>query len=186
MIWNEDIFIQICNYLLEVHILVKLEQLSTNHKTLIRTNDQWPFEIEITHPKLIDFVVRNYNFKCYSLIASRLTDDIIDKLKNCHTLNLSNTKITDKFVCKLGNCHTLNLSNTKITDESVCKLKNCHTLNLSNTKITDKSVCKLKNCYLLYINCNINISIAAKLRLRLYRVLVYHVDKNLNSTILHE
>ena len=123
MIWNKDIFIQICNYLVTVKILVKLEQLSTNHKTLIRTNDQWPFEIKITSTKLVGFVVRNYNFKYYSLWMSQFMDDIIDKLKNCHTLDFSGTKITDKSVHKLKNCHTLYFICTNITKKSVCKLK---------------------------------------------------------------
>ena len=40
-----------------------------------------------------------------------------------NTLDLSGTKITDESVKELKNCHTLVLSWTKITDESVKELR---------------------------------------------------------------
>jgi hypothetical protein len=75
-----------------------------------------------------------------NLCNTKITNEDVAYLKNCHTLNLSWTKITD--VIELKNCHTLNLIGTDITDFS--GLKNCHTLNLSWTKITDECIKMLR------------------------------------------
>src|ERR1700677_328694 len=124
-----DIFVQICNYLQHINIIIKLEQLSSHHKKTIRADDWMLFTVVMQNMLFFDFVIETYNFKCYSFHNNKIiTDGTIKKLKNCHTLDLSNTDITDLSVVYLKNCHTLNLSDTNITDKSVIYFKNCHTL----------------------------------------------------------
>jgi hypothetical protein len=83
----------------------------------------------------INDVVKIFNFSNYDFEGTKITDESVKLLVNCHTLNLCNTNITDESVRLLVNCHTLDLSHTKITDESVKLLGNCHTLNLSRIQI---------------------------------------------------
>src|ERR1700728_303149 len=111
-----DIFVQVCNYLINILSIIRLESLSKHHKVLIRTNTWMMYTIKIKHQTIIEFVVENYNFKKYNFGSVVFTDKIIHKLKNCHTLDLSCTKITDESVCYFENCHKLNLAFTNITD----------------------------------------------------------------------
>ena len=70
-------------------------------------------------------------------------------------MDLSCNKITDEVVInRLGNCHTLNLSNCyKISDEGLKYLALCHTLNLFECNdITDKGLKYLENCNTIYLD----------------------------------
>jgi Leucine-rich repeat (LRR) protein len=156
---------------LDIKEIIKCELICHNYKFIIR-NYYWINKQIRLKSINIDYVLNNYNFKnikinpcrihlyinklknCHTLDLSdtNITDVSVKELKNCHTLNLYWCKnITDDSIKELKNCHTLNLSRTKITDEGVKELKNCHTLKLSFTKITDVSVKELKNCHTLYI-----------------------------------
>lgn len=50
----KDILVQICNYLLEITELIKLEQLSKNHKTIIRKNDWMNHNIILKNMKFVN------------------------------------------------------------------------------------------------------------------------------------
>src|ERR1700728_2953395 len=100
---NFDIFVQICDLISHIRDLIKLEQLSKYYKHQIRTYS-WMNRI-ITIHNHTDFVLHNYNFKSYDLCY--VTDNIINKIQTCHTLNLAGSNITDKHIKKLKNCHTL-------------------------------------------------------------------------------
>jgi hypothetical protein len=42
--------------------------------------------------------------------------NVVNKLKNCHALNINYTKIIDDIVKELKNCHALYLISTNIRD----------------------------------------------------------------------
>src|ERR1700728_3212644 len=113
----EDIFVQICNHLSKLSKIIKLEQLTRHHKYIIRKNNWMTFTVRPINIIHMDFILGNYNFKIYDLSYKTIKNFNVMKLKNCHTLNLSDTTVTDSIVCELGNCHTLYLAYTKITDE---------------------------------------------------------------------
>ena len=100
--------------------LINLEKLNKNFLNLIRKTYWNHFIVKIQNIESIDFVINNYNFTKYDFSGSKITNDHVKLLGNCHTLNLSSCyNITDNSVQLLGNCHTLNLSRCNITDESV-------------------------------------------------------------------
>jgi hypothetical protein len=154
---------------LNIKEIIKCVLICHNYKFIIQNHHWINKTIKLTSAN-INYVMNNYNFKnikiyncdvdlyinklknCHTLDLSctNITNESVKELKNCHTLNLSFcNKITDESVKELKKCHTLNLSDTNITDESVKELKNCHTLDLSGTNITDESVKELKNCHTL-------------------------------------
>jgi Leucine Rich repeat len=61
---------------------------------------------------------------------TEMTDEIVQNLGNCHTLNFSFCDlITDKGIRNLGKCYTLKLGwCNKITDEGIKHLGKCHTI----------------------------------------------------------
>jgi Leucine-rich repeat (LRR) protein len=144
-----DIFIEICKNIFDLEQLIKMELISKYHMCVVRKTNWYHFSVYLNE-KQIEHALSIYNFKNLNLHTG-VTDELVSKLINFHTLNLSGTKITDGSVSKLINCHTLNLSYTAVTDESVSKLTNCHILYLRNTGVTDESVSKLINCDTLYL-----------------------------------
>ena len=127
---------------LELKELIKLTYVNKYIMQIIRKVKWDHFIVRLLNVEKIKLVLENYNFMKYDFSYTKITDDIVKELKNCHTLYLRECKITDASVKELKNCHTLYLSYCKrITDASVKKLKNCHTLNLSWCQgITDASV----------------------------------------------
>ena len=146
---NDDIFNLILEKTNNIKFVVGLEVLSKHYKKIIRYYG-WHIQVNIRNDIVFERIVNNYNFKNLKISSRCDINLFINKLKNCHTLDLQNTNITDESVKLLGNCHTLNLSYTNITDESVKLLGNCHTLYLFFCiKITDESVKLLGNCHTL-------------------------------------
>ena len=117
--------------------------MSKYYSDFVRKN-QWNHLIIKSKSNIyINSIIKTFSFVNYDFSDTKITDESVKMLGNCHTLNLRNTKITDESVKMLGNCHTLDLRETNITDESVKMLGysvNCHTLDLWNAKITDESV----------------------------------------------
>jgi hypothetical protein len=139
-----DIIIMILNFL-DIKKIIKCELICHDYKFIIQ-NHHWVNKQIYLKINNIDYVLNNYNFKNIKISYYYRIDVnlYIHKLKNCHTLDLSNTKITHEIIKELKHCHTLYLNRAKITDESVKELKNCHTLYLSWTELTDESVKELK------------------------------------------
>jgi Leucine-rich repeat (LRR) protein len=146
----QDVIILILGNL-NIKEIIKCELICQDYKFIIR-NHYWINKKIMLASINIDYVLNNYNFKNIKINSNIDVNMYINKLKHCHTLDLTCTNIMDESVKELKNCHTLNLSGTNITDESVKELKNCHTLHLGWTKITDESVKKLKNCHTLYLS----------------------------------
>ena len=144
ILFISDLFVQICKHIDNAKDLLQLELLSSRHKSIIR-NTKWDhFIVKIRSKQSLKNMLLFHFFLKLDLSNTDITDGIVSKLINCHTLNISWTKVTDESVSKLINCHTLNLSGTKVTDESVSKLINCHTLYLSGTNVTDECMDKLR------------------------------------------
>src|ERR1700733_11173096 len=150
MIINNYIIMDILSYL-PLKKLIEMEQLSTLYRNIIRNNKLFHLTITLRRVKNIKYVTEHYRFIKYDFNNSKITDESVKLLGNCHTLDLSCTKITDESVKFLGNCYTLGLSHCYlITDESVKLLGNCHTLGLAYCdQITDESVKLLSNCHTL-------------------------------------
>ena len=154
-----DVLLDIFEYLDDYKQLVNLTTSSKSILSAIKSHN-WYIPVKINKIEDIDYILNNYKFLNIDLSScyKQITDANVEKLGNCHTLNLTNCKqITDKSVEKLGNCHTLDLRDcNQITDKSVEKLGNCHTLNLAGChEITDKSDEKLGNCHTLCLAyCN--------------------------------
>lgn len=141
-----EILVEILEYL-TLKELISSELLCKKLRELIRTTPWKHVIVRLRNETNIEYVTNNYKFTKYNFSASDITDKIVSKLKNSHTLDLSYCyEITDTAVKELRNCHTLNLSHCdRITDDSVKYLKNCHTLNLSCcVEITDDGVKGLK------------------------------------------
>ena len=74
------------------------------------------------------------NVKNIFLNGTKITDDGILQLTNCHTLDLhgKGISVTNRSIKELGKCHTLNLKWAKtMTNETLYQLRNCHTLDLT-------------------------------------------------------
>src|SRR3972149_4861010 len=73
------------------------------------------------------------NMKYFEIICNRrITDEQVEALAGCHTINLWNTQVTDEGVKALAGCHSIRLRNTQVTDEGVISLVGCHTICLSD------------------------------------------------------
>ena len=82
------------------------------------------FNVRLSNVEKIKLVIENYNFTKYDFSYTKITDNIVKELKNCHTLDLSHCRITDASVKELKNCHTLDLNDCQgITDSMKEKLK---------------------------------------------------------------
>src|SRR5207249_801937 len=86
--------------------------------------------ISLTHAQIIlwsdvvcHYVLNNFKFRnlCISIFCD--VNSFIDKLKNCHTLDLSGTRITDENVQELKNCSVIYLYGTKITNIYIIELR---------------------------------------------------------------
>ena len=85
------------------------------------------------------------NMKYFEIICNRrITDEQVEALAGCHTIDLRGTKVTDEGIKALAGCHTIYLYGTKVTDESIKALAGCHTINLYGTKVTDEGINILK------------------------------------------
>ena len=138
---------------LKLRDLLNLRLLNKYYSDFVKKNKWNHLIIGLKNINNIQHVIETFSFNNYDFSFTKITDESVKMLGQCHTLNLSWTNITDESVKMLGNCHTLNLSFTKITDESVKMLGNCHTLGLVWTNITDESVKMLGNCHTLHLNC---------------------------------
>ncbi len=142
----KDIFLLICNETNKN--LVKLNLISKFHTDIIKTNHFNNTIINIKNVGMLEYVLTNYKFGNLNFESSKIDiNPYIDRIKYCHTLNLSKTNVSNNSVIKLRGLHTLLLSKTSVTDSIVSKLKWCHTLDVSKTNITDSVLPKLKNCY---------------------------------------
>ena len=139
-----EIWSTIFSILNDVKEIIKLTTVSKLFMKTIK-NHYWYFCVNVKNDIVLEYVLDNYKFKNLKINMKCNVNRFIEKLINCHTLDLSYTKVTDASVEKLINCHTLNLRETNITDASVEKLINCHSLDLRYTKVTDASVKKLRN-----------------------------------------
>src|SRR5579862_2983028 len=130
----EDIYLTIFSFLPSINDILKLSLLSSSHLKSIRKYS-WQNKIFVHDDDIMQIIINNYTFKVLKLPHNIILNSaVVNYLKHCHTLDLSNTKITDEGVKELKHCHTLDLSYCKnITDESVKELKHCHTLDLSYT-----------------------------------------------------
>src|ERR1700728_1922613 len=106
-ILHKDIFVQICNHVTDIKLLIRLELLSEYHKKIIRGTAWMNITVKIRHTNIIDHVIYNYHFKKYDFRYTGIDDSRVVYLKNCHTLNFSGTNITDYSVAKLKNCYKL-------------------------------------------------------------------------------
>ena len=94
-----DIFITVCNNL-ELKEIINLELLSINHQLMVRNNN-WYKQINIKNDIILDHILKNYKLKKLNINNNCNINIFIDKLKNCHTLDLSYTKITYKCIVEL-------------------------------------------------------------------------------------
>jgi len=169
-----DIFVLVCTKI-PFRQLIKLKLISKMHQNIIANNDWIHNPVYIRDNYVLKYILDNYQFK--NLDISQFCDAnvniYIDKLKECHTLQIPNSNMTPDNIKKLNGCHSLDLRQTNITDETIKKFKycyklclslnnitnkyiknfkNCHTIHLSFTKINDESIKFLKNCYKVNLN----------------------------------
>ena len=119
--YYHNIFPEICKYM-SLRELIKLEQLSKYHRDIIRSYPWDHLMVRLRDNTL--YVLKMYKFMKLDLYNTKVTDESVKELKNCHTLNLGDTEVTDESVKELKNCHTLNLSFTNVTDECKIYLRN--------------------------------------------------------------
>ena len=91
----EDIFIQICYYVSNINIIIKMEEISKWHVEIIRKNKWLNLPVHVFRDKNVALMVKTHNFNYINLNGSRITNVSVHKLPNVHTLKLAYTKITD-------------------------------------------------------------------------------------------
>lgn len=170
---TKDIFLEICSYLPLTEIIM-MEQLSKAHRQWIRNHHWMNMAIKTIDSKYYNYVLENYSFKNLNLSCTAITDEIVKKLENLHTLNLTYCflisdesvkclgKLYTLFLCGcsvtiesvkyLGKLHTLGLYDcSNINDESMKYLTKINTLDISKTNVTDKGLDYLDNVFSLRI-----------------------------------
>ncbi|XWV26859.1 putative ankyrin repeat protein [Tupanvirus soda lake] len=98
-----DILAQIFGYL-PLKNIIDLESVCKKFKKVIRSH-QWNVKIRLCKVKNIEFVVKNYNFMHYDFSYTLIEDDLVEKLGNCVTLDLTwCVFITNGSVKHLNKC----------------------------------------------------------------------------------
>ena len=100
MLLPDEIFILILEKLDNIKQIIQLELLSKHYQKVIR-NHGWNIQLYIKNDTVFEYIVNNYNFKNLKINHNCNANKLIDKIKNCHTLNLCYTNITDETVAKL-------------------------------------------------------------------------------------
>jgi len=113
--YDHNIFAEICKYM-SLQELIKLEQLSKYHRDIIR-NYSWDHLMVILSDKTL-YVLKMYKFMKLDLAHTKITDESVKELKNCHTLDLNWTNVTDESVKELKNCHTFLMFTKVILDNN--------------------------------------------------------------------
>ena len=84
-----NIFVTICNNFPDLRQLILLESLSKSHQKIIRTYAWDHIIVKIKDDNIFYHVTNNYCFTKYDLAYINMTNDKIEKLTNCDTLDLS-------------------------------------------------------------------------------------------------
>uniref|UniRef100_A0A6C0LTL9 Uncharacterized protein n=1 Tax=viral metagenome TaxID=1070528 RepID=A0A6C0LTL9_9ZZZZ len=66
-----------------------MEQLSTLYRDIIRKNNLSHLTITLERVENIKYVIKYYNFIKYDFSDSKIADESVKLLGNCHILNLS-------------------------------------------------------------------------------------------------
>ena len=169
-----DICTSVFESLDRMNHIIRLELLSMFHMKIIR-NHNWNKYIFIRTNSMMIHIINNYKFRNLDIGSCVDINMYVDKLKNCHTLDLSHTNISDTSIIELKNCHTLDLSYTDIAN-GISKLGTCHTLNLCHTNVTDIDVGKLNTCHKLDLSYT-NTTDASISKLGNCRILILYKTK---------
>ncbi len=133
---------------LSLQDLVKTELVCKKFKDFVRSTKWSNVMVKLTCIAKILHVADTYQFLNYDFSESEITDYVVEKLSDCHTLNLRNClKITDASISVLK-CTSLDISScVLVTDSSIQKLTMCRNLKLDWCNIiSDECISSLKNC----------------------------------------
>jgi hypothetical protein len=85
----KDMLVEIFNHIDNQQQLIKLELVNNKFQSIIRTTKWIHIPFKIYYVQHLDFVIDNYNIGNYDFSNSLVDDSHVNKLTNCHTLNLS-------------------------------------------------------------------------------------------------
>ena len=95
-----EIFLSIFNILNDVEEIIKLATVSKLFMLSIRKHN-WYFCVNIKNDIILEYVLNNYNFKNLRINKTCNVNNFIEKLINCHTLNL-------RYKCNRCKCRKIN------------------------------------------------------------------------------